>query len=111
MTLPSFLAASISAGVTGSGGGASAMTRVDNAAPASKTPEPFSTSRRDILGFFIEAIHPLFRRDFYTRSYVLFLLFTASSFVDSALSLQLDLITGFGNNQSNITRPEFGRLK
>ena len=34
MTWPSFFAASISAGVTGSGGGAAdAMTRVENAAP------------------------------------------------------------------------------
>src|SRR3984957_13061648 len=47
MTWPSFFAASISAGVTGSGGGASAKTRVENAAPASNTLDPLSTSRRD----------------------------------------------------------------
>src|ERR1700694_658486 len=59
MTWPSFLAASISAGVTGSGAGASAMTRVENAAPASNAPDPASTSRRDIPGFFIGASYPL----------------------------------------------------
>src|SRR6266849_4403345 len=59
MTWPSFFAASISAGVTGSGGGADAMTRVENAAPASDAPEPLRTARRDILGFFIGAFHPL----------------------------------------------------
>src|SRR5258708_29868195 len=57
MTWPSFFAASISAGVTGSGGGADAMTRVENAAPASKAVDPLSTVRRDILGFFI-GVHP-----------------------------------------------------
>src|SRR5438034_8215084 len=58
MTWPSFFAASISAGVTGAGGGADAMTRVENAAPASKAVDPLSTVRRDILGFFIGAFHP-----------------------------------------------------
>src|ERR1700716_96684 len=53
MTWPSFFAASISLGVTGSGGGASAMTRVENAAPESNAPDPLSTSRREIFGFFI----------------------------------------------------------
>src|SRR5450631_1725138 len=61
MTWPSFFAASISAGVTASGGGASAMTRVENAAPASKPPVPLSTSRREIFGFFIGSFHPLAR--------------------------------------------------
>src|ERR1700716_1660925 len=53
MTWPSFFAASMSLGVTGSGGGASAMTRVENAAPASNAPDPLSMLRRDIPGFFI----------------------------------------------------------
>src|SRR5450756_927883 len=47
MTWPSFFAASIRSGVTGSGGGASARTRVENAAPASTAPDPLSRSRRD----------------------------------------------------------------
>src|SRR5258708_7492262 len=58
MIWPSFFAASIRAGVIGSAGGASAITRVENAAPASRTPEPLSTSRRDILGFFIGSFYP-----------------------------------------------------
>src|ERR1700686_2982567 len=58
MTWPSFFAASISAGVTGSGGGADAMTRVENAAPASNAPDPLSTLRREIFGFFIGPLNP-----------------------------------------------------
>src|SRR5215218_1339402 len=54
MTLPSFFAASISAGVTASGGGAAAITRVENAAPARAAPAPWSTLRREIE-FFIGA--------------------------------------------------------
>src|SRR5713226_10333780 len=57
MTWPSFFAASISAGVTGSGGGASAMTRVENAAPASKAPVPVNTLRRDSLGGVIGSLN------------------------------------------------------
>src|SRR4051812_4163136 len=60
MTCPSFFAASISAGVIGSGGGASAMTRVENAAPASNAPDPLSTSRRDIVGCFMGSSIRLF---------------------------------------------------
>ena len=48
MTLPSFFAASISAGVTASGGGAAAITRVENAAPARTAPAPWSRLRLDI---------------------------------------------------------------
>src|ERR1044071_4957968 len=48
MTLPSFFAASINAGVTASGGGAAAITRVENAALASTAPVPSSTLRREI---------------------------------------------------------------
>ncbi|ANW00527.1 hypothetical protein LMTR13_10485 [Bradyrhizobium icense] len=48
MTSPFFFAASISAGMTASGGGAAAMTRVENAAPAA--PVPASTWRREIPG-------------------------------------------------------------
>ena len=51
MTWPSFFAASISAGVTGSGGGASAITRVENAVPASKTPAALEHARREIRDF------------------------------------------------------------
>src|SRR5438034_62717 len=51
MTLPSFLAASSSAGVTASGGGAAAITRVENAAPARTAPAPWSTLRLDIKLF------------------------------------------------------------
>src|SRR5712671_4290255 len=60
MTWPSFFAASINAGVTGSGGGAAATTRVENAAPASSTPVPLSMPRRDNLAFFIGASPYLF---------------------------------------------------
>src|SRR6516162_459102 len=56
MIWPSFLAASIRAGVTGSGGGASASTRVESAAPASKPPVALSASRREIFLFFIEPL-------------------------------------------------------
>src|SRR6266852_7078539 len=111
MTWPSFFAASMSAGVIGSGGGASAMTRVDNAAPASNAVDPLSTVRRDILGFFIGAFHPLFWRDWVHQKLSFIPTVYSESFVDSASLLQLDLITGFGNNQSNITRPGFGRLQ
>src|SRR6478752_10145706 len=52
-TLPSFLAASMSAGVMALGGGAADMTLVENAAPAASALEPISTSRREILGPFI----------------------------------------------------------
>jgi hypothetical protein len=51
--LPSFFAASISAGVTASGGGAAANTRVENAALASTAPVPASTWRREIPGCFM----------------------------------------------------------
>src|SRR6476469_3297232 len=54
MTLPSFFAASIRAGVTASGGGAAAITRVENAALARTAPVPWSTWRREIE-FFIGA--------------------------------------------------------
>src|SRR6266850_8293209 len=112
MTWPSFFAASISAGVTGSGGGASAMTRVDNAVPASKTPEPLSMARRDILGFFIDAFHPLFWRDWVHQKLRFIPAVHSESLVDSALPLQLDLVARFGNNQSNIEQdPGFGRSK
>src|ERR1700693_651909 len=59
MTWPSFLAAAIRAGVTGSGGGASASTRVENAVPASRLPAALSAPRREIFGIFIA---PLYRR-------------------------------------------------
>src|SRR4051812_14176323 len=54
MTLPSFFAASISAAVTASGGGAAAITRAENAALARTAPVPWSTWRREIW-FFIRA--------------------------------------------------------
>src|SRR3569833_2718191 len=51
MTLPSFFAASISAGVTASGGGAAAITRVENAALARTAPVPWRRWRREIWFF------------------------------------------------------------
>src|SRR3979490_2856868 len=56
-TLPSFLAASIKAGVIGLAGGAAALTEgamaeVGNA-PAASAPEPLRTSRLENSGFFI----------------------------------------------------------
>src|SRR3954451_10156993 len=54
MTLPSFFAASIKAGVTASGGGAAALTRGGNAALARTAPMPWSIWRREIE-FFIGA--------------------------------------------------------
>jgi hypothetical protein len=58
-TLPSFLAASISAGVTALGGGAADSTRVENDAPAASAPEPINTSRREILEPFIAILPEL----------------------------------------------------
>src|SRR5664279_2742089 len=52
-TLPSFLAASISAGVTALAGGAADSTRVENEAPATSALEPISKSRRENFDFFI----------------------------------------------------------
>src|SRR5471032_2421002 len=52
-TLPSFLAASSSAGVTALAGGAADSTRVENAAPAASALEPIKTSRRENLERFI----------------------------------------------------------
>src|SRR5580704_3453164 len=52
-TLPSFLAASIRAGVTGAAGGAAARTEVENAPAASAAVEPFRISRLENSGFFI----------------------------------------------------------
>src|SRR5580700_3884718 len=52
-TLPSFLAASIKAGVTALAGGAAARTEVANAAPATSAVEPFRTSRLENSGLFI----------------------------------------------------------
>src|SRR3954471_4058060 len=54
MTLPSFFAASIKAGVTASGCAAAAITRVENAALARTAPVPWSIWRREIE-FFIGA--------------------------------------------------------
>src|ERR1700692_1854739 len=52
-TLPSFLAASISAGVTALAGGGPDSPRGENEAPAASAPEPISTSRRENFDFFI----------------------------------------------------------
>src|SRR5215510_3723477 len=52
-TLPSFLAASMSSGVTALAGGAADITPVENAAPAASALEPTSTSRREIFKPFI----------------------------------------------------------
>src|SRR5262249_47260848 len=56
MTWPSFLAASIRAGVTASAGGASAITRVASAEPASHPPATFSACLREIPVFFISSL-------------------------------------------------------
>jgi hypothetical protein len=50
--LPSFFAASISCGVTGLAGGAADATDA-NTLDAAKAVEPWSTSRLEIIGFFI----------------------------------------------------------
>src|SRR4051794_12795691 len=59
MTLPSFFAASISAGVTGSAGGAAASTRVANVAPPSAA-VPCNNLRRDRLGIVVSLKRFLF---------------------------------------------------
>src|ERR1700716_2639563 len=95
MTWPSFFAASISAGVIGSGGGASAITPVENAAPASKTPVPLSRPRREILGFFMgHSIH-LFRSNPVHHKLSFIPTAGIESIVDSSLPLQLDLSARF----------------
>src|ERR1700722_19704441 len=121
MTWPSFFAAAIRAGVTGSGGGASAITRVENVVAASTPLAALSTSRRDNPCFFIgpfcrRFLEHLFKHDLranapgvcregkpvanfpdhalevrYTRNRFLFLPRKPESIVDSLLSLQLDL--------------------
>src|SRR4029079_10161286 len=97
MTLPSFFAASINAGVTASGGGAAAITRVENAAPARMAPVPASTWRREIEFFIVSpncrfepssgslllgSLHPTL--SFIPRA-------RSQSFVDSPFPLQLNL--------------------
>jgi hypothetical protein len=54
--LPSFLAASINAGVTVLAGGAAALTEVAKAAPAASAVEAFRMSRLDNSGFFFTMI-------------------------------------------------------
>src|ERR1700694_170874 len=105
MTWPSFFAASISAGVTGSAGGADATTRVENAAPASNAPDPFSTARRDIPGFFIGAFHPFTLARLVHQKLSFIPIVPSESFVDSASSVQLDLIANC-NNPSNIEQDQ-----
>src|ERR1700676_3852966 len=105
MTWPSFFAASISAGVTGSGAGADAATRVESAAPASNAPDPFSTVRRDIPGFFIGAFHPFVPARLVHQKLSFIPVVHSESFVDSASSLQLDLIANC-NNPSNIEQDQ-----
>ena len=58
-TLPSFLAASISAGVTALGGGAADSTRVENDAPAASAPEPINRSRRENFERFMRILPEL----------------------------------------------------
>src|SRR5260370_39432646 len=112
MTWPSFLAASIRAGVTGSGGGASARTRVENAAPASNAPVPLSMSRRDILGCFIWLIIRLFWRDLVHHKLSFIPTARCESFVDSSLPLPLDLTAGSCRPPVHFRkRPQLGRLK
>src|SRR5258706_10844445 len=112
MTWPSFFAASISLGVIGSGGGASAMTRVENAAPASNAPAPLSTSRRETFGFFIWSLYPLVLVKSAHRKLSFIPRARIKSFVDSSLPLPLDLTVRFGQPPvQHRTRPGFGRLK
>src|ERR1700722_17282301 len=94
--LPSLFAASIRAGETGSGGGAEAMTRVENAAPASKAPEPLSTARREIFGFFVGIFYPFVLARSVPRKLALIPTAHTESFVDSAPRLPLDLAAGCG---------------
>ena len=55
-TLPSFCAALISSGVIAAGGGACASTLADGAnVPAATAADPFSTSRLEIFGSFMDA--------------------------------------------------------
>jgi hypothetical protein len=51
--LPSFFAASISAGVIELAGGAVDRTCVENTDPTARAPEPIKTSRREILDVLI----------------------------------------------------------
>jgi hypothetical protein len=88
------------------------MTRVENAAPASKAPVPSSTLRREIFGFFIVSFCLDAGWIWYTGSYLLFLLSTPESFVDSSFLLPLDLAAGFGQTRvQRRTKQGFGRLK
>src|ERR1700752_2622391 len=57
MTLPSFLAASMSCGVIAVAGGAAAKTLAEGTrAPAAIADEPFRTSRLDHVGVFIAGL-------------------------------------------------------
>src|SRR5258706_15040212 len=76
------------------------MTRVENAAPASNAPDPLSTLRREIFGFFIAPSIRLFWQ-LVLRKLSLIPAARIESFVDNAFALQLgllrlDLAAGFG---------------
>ncbi len=73
MTWPSFRAASIKSGVTASGGGAAAITRVESALPASRAPAPWSTPRRETIECFMGSFIPFVGDVRDTANYVLFL--------------------------------------
>src|SRR5665213_1097793 len=99
MTWPSFLAAAIRSGVTGSAGGTSAMTRVESAAPVSVATDPIKTSRREILkifpGFFIGSFRPPVPGHLVHRELSFIPATRLESIVDRLLSEPLDLIAGF----------------
>jgi hypothetical protein len=59
------------------------MTRVENAAPASNAPDPLSTSRRDILGFFIGSYVRMFGLDSVPPKLPFIPAVRSESFVDS----------------------------
>src|ERR1700687_464872 len=101
MTWPSLFAASISPGVTASGGGADAMTRVENA-PASNAPGPLSTARRDILGFFIGAFHPLVPAGLGTPDVIFYSCCSQRVFRRQRVAPA----DRFGDNQSNIEQDQ-----
>src|ERR1700755_1297104 len=108
MTWPSFFAASINAGVIGSGGGAAAMTRVENAAPASAAPAPLSMSRRDSLECFIGSFGPRVPARFWTPEIIFYSWNGARVYRRQPVPIAARLD---GSPVQQTTRPGFGRLK
>src|SRR6476646_678279 len=112
MTWPSFFAASIKAGVIGSGGGADALTSVANAAPASNAPDPLSTLRRDIPLMFIWRILPIFRARYVTPEGILYSCNAQRLFRRQAFAIAAKLDCQFkADHGPGRIRLEFGRWK